>query len=147
MSARSRSTRPLASPATPRATRPRFETASTRGTFVGPARDRAFPASSSCGLCGKAALEVGKRLAQLAATQQVIVVTHLAQVAAFADQHIVVEKEVQGQRTLTRTRALTAKERATEVARMLSGVEESASATAHAAELLGLAAAARRVAG
>ena len=99
------------------------------------------------GIGGKAALEVGKRLAQLAATQQVIVVTHLAQVAAFADQHIVVEKEVQGQRTLTRTRALTAKERATEVARMLSGVEESASATAHAAELLGLAAAARRVAG
>ena len=62
-------------------------------------------------------------------------------------QEGVVEKEVQGQRTLTRTRALTAKERATEVARMLSGVEESASATAHAAELLGLAAAARRVAG
>lgn len=99
------------------------------------------------GIGGKAALEVGKRLAQLAVSQQVIVVTHLAQVAAFADQHIVVEKDVQGQRTLTSTRTLTSDERAKEVARMLSGVEESASATAHAAELLGLAAATRRVAG
>ena len=98
------------------------------------------------GIGGKAALEVGKRLAQLARSQQVIVVTHLPQVAAFADQHIVVEKLVEGQRTRTTTRTLSASERSTEVARMLSGVEESASAAAHAKELLAIAADARRVA-
>lgn len=99
------------------------------------------------GIGGKAALEVGKRLAQLAQHQQVIVVTHLPQVAAFADQHVVVEKVVQGKQTLTTTRTLTDQERAREIARMLSGVDESASAAAHADELLGMAAKVRRVAG
>lgn len=99
------------------------------------------------GIGGKAALEVGKRLAQLAATQQVIVVTHLPQVAAFADQHIVVEKTVGGRSTVTATRRLGSGERAREVARMLSGVEDSSAAAAHAAELLAMAADVRRVAG
>lgn len=99
------------------------------------------------GIGGKAALEVGKRLAHLAATQQVIVVTHLAQVAVFADHHIVVEKEVRRDATLTSARTLTEADRAAEVARMLSGVEESAAATAHADELLLLAAETRRVVG
>ena len=112
------------------------------------ARQRTFIFDEvDAGIGGKAALEVGKRLAHLARTQQVIVVTHLPQVAAFADQHIVVEKVVEDDRTVTTTRALTTEERAREIARMLAGVEDSASATAHADELLGMASAVRRVAG
>lgn len=99
------------------------------------------------GVGGKAALEVGKRLAALARTQQVIVVTHLPQVAAFADHHIVVEKQVDGDRTRTNTRVLEPGERAAEVARMLSGVDASTSAVAHADELLEMAAGIRRVGG
>ena len=112
------------------------------------ARERTFIFDEvDAGIGGKAALEVGKRLAQLAEHQQVIVVTHLPQVAAFADQHVVVEKVVQGKQTLTSTRSLTAAERSREIARMLAGVDESASAAAHAEELLGMAAKVRRVAG
>lgn len=92
------------------------------------------------GVGGRAALEVGRRLAELSRTNQVIVVTHLAQVAAFADRHIVVEKDVQSGTTLTTTRTLLAGERPRELTRLLSGVEDSASAMAHAAELLELAA-------
>lgn len=112
------------------------------------ARDRTFIFDEvDAGIGGKAALEVGKRLAQLAQHQQVIVVTHLPQVAAFADQHVVVEKIVQGRQTVTTTRTLTDQERAREIARMLAGVDESAAAAAHADELLGIAAKVRRVAG
>ena len=112
------------------------------------ARERTFIFDEvDAGIGGKAALEVGKRLAQLAEHQQVIVVTHLPQVAAFADQHVVVEKVVQGKQTLTSTRSLTAAERLREIARMLAGVDESASAAAHAEELLRMAAKVRRVAG
>ena len=111
------------------------------------ARERTFIFDEvDAGIGGKAALEVGKRLAQLAEHQQVIVVTHLPQVAAFADQHVVVEKVVQGKQTLTSTRSLTDAERSREIARMLAGVDESASAAAHAEELLGMAAKVRRVA-
>lgn len=91
------------------------------------------------GIGGRAALEVGRRLADLAQRHQVVVVTHLAQVAAFADLHIVVEKSVQAGTTVTTTRALGEGERPQELARMLSGVEDSATAAAHAAELLALA--------
>ena len=111
------------------------------------ARDRTFIFDEvDAGIGGKAALEVGKRLAQLAQQQQVIVVTHLPQVAAFADQHVVVEKLVHGKQTVTTTRTLSAEERAREIARMLAGVDESAAAAAHADELLGIAAKVRRVA-
>lgn len=97
------------------------------------------------GIGGKAALEVGKRLAILAAHHQVIVVTHLPQVAAFAEAHIVVEKMADGHRTSTTTRTLGSADRAQEIARMLSGVESSASAVAHADELLRMADDVRRV--
>ncbi len=96
------------------------------------------------GVGGRAALELGRRLAQLARTQQVVVVTHLAQVAAFADQHVLVEKTVTDGDTTTSTRVLTADQRSRELARMLSGLEDSASANAHAQELLDAAAVARR---
>lgn len=95
------------------------------------------------GVGGRAALEVGRRLADLARGGQVIVVTHLAQVAAFADRHIVVEKTVHDGITLTTTRTLDADERPRELTRLLSGVEDSASAMAHAGELLDLARASR----
>ena len=97
------------------------------------------------GVGGRAAIELGRRLAHLARTQQVIVVTHLAQVAAFADAHVLVEKVVTAGQTTTEARALTESERPRELARMLSGMEDSATATAHAQELLAAAAAARRM--
>lgn len=92
------------------------------------------------GVGGKAAVEVGRRLARLAAHAQVVVVTHLAQVAAFADQHLVVAKDTgdgtDGVVTATDVRAVTGEERVRELARMLSGREESHTARRHAAELL-----------
>lgn len=104
----------------------------------GPTRTFVFD-EVDAGVGGKAALEVGRRLSRLARHGQVVVVTHLAQVAAFADRHIVVEKTVQGETTLTTARQLTDAERPRELTRLLSGVEDSASAMAHASELLDLA--------
>jgi len=89
------------------------------------------------GVGGKAAVEVGRRLAELARQAQVVVVTHLPQVAAFADRHIVVEKSG-GTDVVTAAdvRAVTGDDRVIELARMLSGQEDSATALQHAAELL-----------
>lgn len=95
------------------------------------------------GVGGRAALEVGRRLAQLARRSQVIVVTHLAQVAAFADAHLVVAKEQRGERTLTGIRRIAEAERERELARMLSGQEDSEVARRHAAELRAAATVAR----
>ena len=89
------------------------------------------------GVGGKAAIEVGHRLALLAQTAQVIVVTHLAQVAAFADRHVVVRP---GTVTAASISYAEGAERLTELARMLGGQEDSATAAAHAEELLVLAA-------
>ena len=91
------------------------------------------------GVGGAAAIEVGKRLAQLAKTTQVIVVTHLAQVAAFADRHLRVLKSTADEFTSTDVISLAANERITELTRMLSGLEDSDSGRAHAAELIELA--------
>jgi len=87
------------------------------------------------GIGGKAAHDVGALLAALAKGRQVLVVTHLAQVAAFADHHYVVSKEVSSGRTVTSVRRLSDAERPPELARMLSGSVTTAS-LAHAAELL-----------
>ena len=89
------------------------------------------------GVGGKAAIEVGHRLALLAQTSQVIVVTHLAQVAAFADRHVVVRP---GTVTAASISYAEGAARTTELARMLGGQEDSATAAAHAEELLALAA-------
>lgn len=86
------------------------------------------------GVGGKAAIEIGRRLAMLAKNVQVLVVTHLPQVAAFADQHILVRKNEDG--SLSRVQVLTAEERVVELARMLSGHDQSAAAQEHARELL-----------
>ena len=93
------------------------------------------------GVGGKAAVEVGRRLARLARGSQVLVVTHLAQVAAFADTHLVVTKTTAaGIDTVTDSdvRAVAGADRVRELARMLSGQDESAAARTHAAELLEL---------
>jgi DNA repair protein RecN (Recombination protein N) len=92
------------------------------------------------GVGGKAAVEVGRRLARLARTSQVLVVTHLPQVAAFADRHVVVEKSDDGRITTSGLRVLEAHDRVRELARMLAGLEGSEAAAAHAQELLDLAA-------
>ncbi|MGH3341939.1 MAG: DNA repair protein RecN [Carbonactinosporaceae bacterium] len=99
------------------------------------------------GVGGKAAVEVGRRLARLARSAQVIVVTHLPQVAAFADRHLVVEKSDDGSVTRSGVRAVGAESRARELSRMLAGLEDSELGRAHAEELLAAARAAREGAG
>jgi DNA repair protein RecN (Recombination protein N) len=91
------------------------------------------------GVGGRAAIEVGRRLARLAARSQVLVVTHLPQVASFAEQQIVVTKDSSGQVTRTSVVEVTGPERARELSRMLSGIDDSESGLSHAAELLDLA--------
>jgi DNA repair protein RecN (Recombination protein N) len=88
------------------------------------------------GVGGKAAVEVGRRLARLARTSQVIVVTHLPQVAAFADRHLVVEKTVDGTVTRSGVTMLSDSQRVRELSRMLAGLEDSELGRAHAEELL-----------
>jgi DNA repair protein RecN (Recombination protein N) len=88
------------------------------------------------GVGGKAAVEVGKRLALLAKNSQVIVVTHLAQVATWADNHLVVTKSDSGSVTQSNIIEVTGTERRKEIARLLSGQDESISAQEHAGELL-----------
>lgn len=90
------------------------------------------------GVGGKAAVEVGRRLARLARVAQVVVVTHLPQVAAFADRHLLVEKSDDGLVTRSGVRRLEGEERVRELSRMLAGQEDSRTARAHAEELLEL---------
>jgi DNA repair protein RecN (Recombination protein N) len=92
------------------------------------------------GVGGAAAIEIGRRLAALAERSQVIVVTHLAQVAAFANNHLSVVKGGDGSVTASSVRQLVGAEREAEMARLLSGLAESDSGLAHARELLALAA-------
>jgi DNA repair protein RecN (Recombination protein N) len=87
------------------------------------------------GIGGATAHAVGERLARLARSHQVLVVTHLAQVAACADVQMVVEKQEHDGRTVTTVRSVTGDERVAEVARMLSGGTSEAG-IAHARELL-----------
>ena len=92
------------------------------------------------GVGGAAASEIGRRLARLAERAQVIVVTHLAQVAAFADTHLAVVKSSDGAVTASDVRTVDGEERIAEMARLLSGQPDSAVAKEHARELLELAA-------
>jgi len=93
------------------------------------------------GVGGRAAVEIGRRLARLARTHQVIVVTHLAQVAAYADRHLVVDKGA-NDTGLTRSdvRTVADEQRVAELARMLAGLDSTATGRAHAEELLATAA-------
>ncbi|GGI48532.1 DNA repair protein RecN (Recombination protein N) [Agromyces flavus] len=91
------------------------------------------------GVGGAAAIEIGRRLARLAERSQVIVVTHLAQVAAFASNHLSVVKGTDGRVTASSVRQLTGTDREAEMARLLSGLADSESGLAHARELLEIA--------
>ncbi len=90
------------------------------------------------GVGGKAAIEVGRRLHALSQHAQVIVVTHLPQVAAWADSHFVVTKNSDGSVTESNVRKVVKDDRVEEIARMLAGMESSTSAREHATELLEL---------
>jgi DNA repair protein RecN (Recombination protein N) len=96
------------------------------------------------GIGGAAAIEVGRRLARLAEASQVIAVTHLAQVAAFANNHLTVVKASDGSVTASDVRRLEGAEREAEMARLLSGLTDSDAALTHARELLSLGSSAAR---
>jgi DNA repair protein RecN (Recombination protein N) len=98
------------------------------------------------GVGGKAAVEVGRRLARLARSAQVLVVTHLPQVAAFADRHLQVVKSEAGRIISSGVTLLDDDGRVQELSRMLAGLEGSETARAHAEELLATAASSRAVA-
>lgn len=91
------------------------------------------------GVGGTAAVEIGRRLARLARNHQVLVVTHLPQVAAFADRHLVVAKDTGGAITTSGVRVVEETERSRELARMLAGLPDSDLGIAHAEELLSVA--------
>jgi DNA repair protein RecN (Recombination protein N) len=88
------------------------------------------------GIGGEAGIAVGRLLADLGARHQVLCVTHLAQVAAFADAQVVVEKREEAGRTVANATPVDAEDRVNELSRMLAGVGESTHARSHAAELL-----------
>ncbi|MCU1424021.1 MAG: recN [Microbacteriaceae bacterium] len=85
---------------------------------------------------GASAIEIGRRLARLSESAQVIVVTHLAQVAAFANNHLRVLKDDDGAVTASSVQQLEGEDRVAEMARLLSGLQDSESALAHAKELI-----------
>jgi DNA repair protein RecN (Recombination protein N) len=88
------------------------------------------------GIGGRAAEAVGKKLKQLSRTKQVICITHLPQIASFADQHYLIEKREAGGRTKTSVRPLDADERTREIARMMSGAKLTDTSLKHAEQML-----------
>jgi DNA repair protein RecN (Recombination protein N) len=88
------------------------------------------------GIGGRAAEAVGKKLKELSRTSQVLCVTHLPQIATFADHHYLIEKKESGGRTRTSVRHVTGEERTEEVARMLSGAKVTESSLKHAEQML-----------
>jgi DNA repair protein RecN (Recombination protein N) len=88
------------------------------------------------GIGGRAAEAVGKKLKSLARSNQVLCVTHLPQIATFADHHYVIEKKESGGRTRTSIRAVTGQERTEEVARMLSGAQLTETSRKHAEQMI-----------
>ena len=92
------------------------------------------------GVGGEAALAVGRALSAIGRDHQVLVVTHLAQVAAFADRQVLVSKSESQGRTVARARPVTGEDRIVELSRMLSGHPDSPAARRHAKELLAMAA-------
>ena len=88
------------------------------------------------GIGGRAAEAVGKKLKQLAATKQVLCVTHLPQIASFADQHFLIEKKESSGRTKTSVRPLDSEERTRELARMISGAKLTDTSIKHAEQML-----------
>ena len=89
------------------------------------------------GISGRTAVKVGERLSLVAKEKQVLSVTHLPQIAAFADRHLLVEKHTEGERTQTELRALSEKERRSELARIMGAAGSRETAIAYAEELIG----------
>jgi DNA repair protein RecN (Recombination protein N) len=110
-------------------------------------RDRTVPTlvfdEVDAGIGGQAAVTVGRALGALATDHQLFVVTHLPQVAAFADHHIAVTKDVRGGRSVATATRLAGDARVAELTRMLSGLTDSATGRDHAEELLATAQQAR----
>jgi DNA repair protein RecN (Recombination protein N) len=88
------------------------------------------------GIGGRAAEAVGQKLKTLSKAQQVICITHLPQIAAFADQHFLIEKSQRAGRTQTGVRLMEPKERVEEIARMLSGASLTETSLRHAEQML-----------
>ena len=88
------------------------------------------------GIGGRAAEAVGQKLKALSRAQQVLCVTHLPQIAAFADQHFLIEKREQSGRTKTGVRLMDEAERTQEIARMLSGAAVTETSVKHAEQML-----------
>jgi DNA repair protein RecN (Recombination protein N) len=88
------------------------------------------------GIGGRAAEAVGKKLKSLSRSNQVLCVTHLPQIATFAEHHYVIEKKRAGERTRTTIRKITGAERTEEIARMLSGAKLTETSLKHAEQML-----------
>jgi DNA repair protein RecN (Recombination protein N) len=88
------------------------------------------------GIGGRAAEAVGKKLKQLSRTKQVLCITHLPQIASFADQHYLIEKRESAGRTKTSVRPLDTDERTREIARMMSGAKLTDTSLRHAEQML-----------
>jgi DNA repair protein RecN (Recombination protein N) len=88
------------------------------------------------GIGGRAAEAVGQKLKALSKAQQVLCVTHLPQIAAFADQHFLIEKKAHGGRTKTSVRLLENADRTEEIARMLSGATVTDTSLRHAEQMI-----------
>jgi DNA repair protein RecN (Recombination protein N) len=101
------------------------------------------PAATTPASVARSPSRLGRRLAGLAQHTQVIVVTHLAQIAAFADRHYVVVKSDDGQVTTSGVVQVADEDRAVELARMMAGLDTTESALAHAGQLVELAASSR----
>jgi DNA repair protein RecN (Recombination protein N) len=105
------------------------------GANLGSQRTLVFDEIDS-GIGGRAAEAVGKKLKQLSRTKQVLCITHLPQIASFADQHYLIEKKETGGRTKTSVRPLDAEERTREIARMISGAKLTDTSLKHAEQML-----------
>ncbi|GAC1659359.1 MAG: DNA repair protein RecN [Acidobacteriaceae bacterium] len=101
----------------------------------GPLRTLVFDEIDT-GIGGRAAEAVGQKLKQLARSHQVLCITHLPQIASFADQHFVIEKRETVGRTVTTVRCITGRERTEEIARMLSGAQLTSASIANAEQML-----------
>ena len=88
------------------------------------------------GIGGRVAEVIGRNLSQLAAKKQVICITHLPQIACYADRHFVIQKRTEQGRTLARVRRVETEQREEEIARMLGGLRITEQAMAHAREML-----------
>ena len=96
------------------------------------------------GVSGRAAQKIGRKLKQVAEHRQVICVTHLAQVAAYGDHHLLIQKEVRGDRTYTNVLPLTQRQRVEELARIIGGENITEISLQNAREMLTLASGEKR---